>query len=113
MKEIKNANHQPLISVIMPVFNGEKYLSLAIESILEQTFTDFEFIIINDGSTDDSEKIILSYQDRRIRYIKNKENLNIGRTLNKGIDLAKGKYIARMDCDDISLPNRFERHFLL
>jgi len=95
------------ISVVMPVYNGEKYLSEAIESVLNQTFGDFEFIIINDGSTDRTEDIILSYADPRIVYVKNEENLQIARTLNKGIILVKGKYIARMDADDISLPERF------
>lgn len=101
-------NH-PIISVVMPVYNGEKYLSEAIDSILYQTYTDFEFIILNDGSTDNTEEIILSYDDPRIVYVKNEENLQIVETLNKGIALAKGKYIARMDADDISLPERFEK----
>ncbi|SMM98926.1 Glycosyltransferase [uncultured Candidatus Thioglobus sp.] len=101
--------NNPKISVIMPVYNGEKYLKEAINSILNQTFTDFEFIIINDGSTDNTENIILSYDDERIIYIKNQENLKISKTLNKGIELAKGEYIARMDADDISIPKRFEK----
>ncbi len=99
----------PLISVVMPVYNSEKYLEEAINSILNQTFTDFEFIILNDGSTDKTEDIILSYSDSRILYIKNKTNLQIVKTLNKGIELASGKYIARMDSDDISSPERFEK----
>ena len=99
----------PLISVIMPVYNGEKYLREAIDSILNQTYTNFEFIILNDGSTDRTEEIILSYDDSRIVYVKNEENLQIVKTLNKGIALAKGKYIARMDADDISLSERFEK----
>ena len=99
----------PEITVLMPVYNGEKYLRPAIESILNQTFSDFEFLIINDGSTDNSESIILSYKDERIRYVKNENNLKLIKTLNKGIDLARGKYIARMDADDISLPTRLER----
>lgn len=99
----------PMISVVMPVYNGEKYLSEAIDSILNQTYTDFEFIILNDGSTDKTEEIILSYDDPRIVYVRNKENLRIVKTLNKGIELAKGKYIARMDADDISFPERFEK----
>lgn len=99
----------PFISVLMPVYNGEKYLREAIDSILNQTYTNFEFIIINDGSTDTTEEIILSYEDERILYIKNEENLRLIRTLNKGLDLAKGKYIARMDADDISLPSRLEK----
>lgn len=95
------------ISVIMPVYNAEKYLKEAIDSILEQTYSDFEFIIINDCSSDDSEEIIMSYDDERIVYLKNEENLGVARTLNKGLDAAKGEYIARMDSDDISLPDRF------
>ena len=96
----------PSITVLMPVYNAEKHLSEAIESILNQTYKDFEFLIINDGSSDQSESIINRYNDKRIRYIKNNTNLKIAETLNKGISLAKGKYIARMDADDISLPER-------
>ncbi|WP_373032039.1 glycosyltransferase family 2 protein [Sulfurovum sp.] len=99
----------PMISVVMPVYNGEKHLNEAIESILNQTYTDFEFIIINDGSTDKTEDIILSYKDPRILYSKNEINLQIVKTLNKALDMASGKYIARMDADDISLPRRFEK----
>lgn len=98
----------PKITVLMPVYNGEKFLRDAIESILNQTFQDFEFLIIDDGSTDASVDIIKSYDDPRIRLITNGKNLNLINTLNKGIDLAHGKYIARMDCDDISFPKRLE-----
>jgi glycosyltransferase involved in cell wall biosynthesis len=97
----------PVISVLMPVYNGERFLKEAIESILKQSYTNFEFIIINDGSTDLTEKIILEFSDKRIVYIKNEANLKLIKTLNKGIDLANGKYIARMDADDISHPDRF------
>lgn len=97
------------ITILLPVYNGEKYLREAIESILNQTFIDFEFLIINDGSTDTSEEIILSFDDSRIRYIKNEQNLKLIATLNKGLEIANGKYIARMDADDISLPNRLEK----
>lgn len=99
----------PKVSVVMPVYNGEPYLREAIESILNQTYTDLELIIINDGSTDNSEEIILSYKDPRIVYVKNPSNLQIVKTLNKGISLSRGDYIARMDSDDISLPTRFEK----
>lgn len=99
------------ISVVMPVYNGEKYLREAIESILNQTLMDFEFIIINDGSVDGSEDIIKSYNDSRIIYLKNEENKGIVYSLNCGIDRSKGKYIARMDCDDISLPERFQKQY--
>jgi glycosyltransferase involved in cell wall biosynthesis len=92
----------------MPVYNGAKYVEEAIRSILAQTFHDFEFLIINDGSTDNSEEIILSFTDPRIRYIKNETNLKLIATLNKGLKLARGKYIARMDADDISLPDRLQ-----
>ena len=99
----------PLVSVLMAVYNGEKFLREAIDSILNQTYTNFEFLIVNDGSVDLTEEIILSYSDSRIRYIKNETNLKLIASLNKGLDLANGKYIARMDADDISLPNRIEK----
>jgi len=98
-----------MISVLMPVYNGETHLKEAIDSILNQTFADFEFLIINDGSTDRSEEIILSYEDERIRYIANEVNLGLVKTLNKGLDLASRKYVARMDADDIAMPHRFEK----
>ncbi|HLP19728.1 MAG TPA: glycosyltransferase [Chitinophagales bacterium] len=97
----------PAISVLMPVYNGASYLASAIDSILGQTFTDFELVIINDGSTDNSEEIIKRYKDPRIRYVNNEVNLKLIATLNKGIALCNGKYIARMDADDISEPDRF------
>lgn len=101
----------PSISVVMPVYNAGKFLKQAIESILNQTYSDFEFIIINDGSIDDTESIILSYTDTRITYVVNSSNLGIVETLNKGIEAAKGKYLARMDADDIALPKRFEKQY--
>jgi glycosyltransferase involved in cell wall biosynthesis len=99
---------KPLVSVVMSVFNGAEYLRVAIESILTQTFTNFEFIIINDGSTDNSEDIVLSFKDSRIKYHLNEQNIGLTKSLNKGIRLSKGNYIARMDADDIAYPNRFE-----
>jgi len=96
----------PLVTVLMPVYNGEKYLKEAIESVLNQTFRDFEFLIIDDGSADKSAETIKSFNDARIRLERNETNLGLIKTLNKGLGLAKGKYIARMDCDDISLPKR-------
>lgn len=97
------------ISVIMPAYNAEKYIGEAIESILNQTYKDFEFIIINDGSIDKTKEKILSYQDKRIVYLENKKNLGIVATLNKGLDYATGEFIARMDSDDISAKTRFEK----
>ncbi len=96
----------PRVSVVMPVFNGERYLREAIDSILTQTYKDFEFIIVNDGSTDNSESIIQAYDDPRIVYLKNEQNSKICVTLNKGLYAARGEYIVRMDCDDISLSDR-------
>ncbi len=94
------------ISVIMPVYNGADYLVDAVDSIIGQTYQDFELVIINDCSTDDTEEIIQSYHDKRIVYLKNEENLGVARTLNRGLDIAKGEYIARMDADDIARPER-------
>ena len=95
----------------MPVYNGATYLNEAIDSILNQTYNDFEFLIIDDGSTDGSVKIIKSYDDNRIRLVENRNNLGQSETLNKGLSLAKGKYIARMDQDDISMPERLKKQF--
>lgn len=101
----------PLVSVIMSVYNAEKYVGEAIESILNQTFTDFEFLIFNDGSKDRSAEIVLQYADKdsRIVFYNYTENTGYLKHLNEGIDKAKGKYIARMDADDISLPQRFAK----
>lgn len=96
----------PLVSVVMSAHNEDKYISEAIESIINQTYSNLEFIIINDGSTDGTERIIQSYNDSRIIYVKNERNLGLIGSLNKGLSIAKGKYIARMDSDDISTLNR-------
>ena len=101
----------PRISVIMSVYNGERYLRQAIESILNQTLPDFEFIIVNDASTDSSNQIMQSYNDGRIRIINNESNIGLTRSLNKAIEQAKGELIARQDADDISLPNRLKEQF--
>ena len=99
----------PTISVIMSVYNGERYLKDSIESILNQSFSDFEFIIINDGSTDNSNNIIIEYSksDSRIVFV-NQKNIGLTKSLNKGLKIAKGEYIARQDSDDISDEKRFE-----
>ncbi|GAA6212664.1 hypothetical protein NBRC116602_24050 [Hyphomicrobiales bacterium 4NK60-0047b] len=93
----------------MPVHNGESFLKPAIDSILNQTFQDFEFIIINDGSTDRSNEIISSYTDNRIQLIHHDTNLGIVHSLNEGVAQSTGEFIARMDCDDLSRPKRLER----
>lgn len=101
---------KPIISVILPVYFGERYLRESINSILTQTFTDFEFIIFDDGSTDGSRKILESYDDPRIHLIF-QENAGLPETLNRAIALCKGRYIARQDHDDISLPMRLQKQF--
>ena len=93
----------------MPVYNAEQHLGEAIESILQQSFGDFEFLIIDDGSSDGSTRIVLSYDDKRIRLLQNPENCGLSITLNRGIAEARGQYIARMDSDDISLPQRLQK----
>lgn len=97
-----------LLSVVMPVYNGAPYLGRAIDSILCQTCGDYEFIIINDGSIDESAAIIQKYDDSRIRYYEH-PNRGLAATLNRGIEMATGKYLARQDQDDISFPQRFEK----
>jgi hypothetical protein len=99
----------PLVTVLMPVFNAERYLRLSIESILGQTFADFEFLIIDDGSTDTSRQIVGSFGDPRIRLVANVVNMGITETLNLGLQLASGDLVARQDADDISDPKRLER----
>jgi glycosyltransferase involved in cell wall biosynthesis len=93
----------------MPVYNNEEYVHEAIESILTQTFTDFEFLIINDGSTDASRTVIASYHDPRIRLIDNPINMGLIKSLNRGLSLARGEYVARIDGDDTSYPERLEK----
>ncbi len=103
----------PTISVIMPVYNAQTYLRECIDSVLNQTFADFEFIIIDDCCTDSTATILSSYNDARIKIFKNETNLGLTKSLNRAIELAQGKYIARMDADDICLPTRFEKQFQL
>jgi len=100
---------KPLISVLMPVYNSESTVRQAIESILNQSFCDFELVIIDDCSTDRTKEIILSFNDQRIKFIENSENLKLAACLNKGMKAAQGKYIARMDGDDISLKHRLKK----
>lgn len=102
----------PKISVIMPVYNTiEEYLRIAIESILEQTYTDLELIIVNDGSINNAEDVILSYKDERIRYFK-QDNKGVSSARNFGIDQAKGEYVAIADSDDIYDAQRLEKQYI-
>ncbi len=97
------------VSVIMPVYNAENFIGQSIQSVLKQTFEDFELIVIDDGSTDSSKNIILSFDDKRIQYLQNEKNMGVVKTLNKGISICSGEYIIRMDADDICEPQRFEK----
>lgn len=103
----------PKVSVVMSVYNGEDFLHQAIKSVLTQTFTDFEFLIVNDGSTDGTGEILASYYDPRIIVIKNEENVGLAASLNRAITMARGEYIARQDADDISYPERFTNQVAL
>lgn len=103
-----NSQADPLLTVVMPVFNAEKYLREAIDSVLNQTYKNFELIIINDGSTDRSVDVIRSYTDERIRFIDNVVNKGVAYSRNLGLKEAKGEFLTWTDSDDINLPDRFE-----
>lgn len=100
--------NKPLVSVIMPVYNGEDFISEAIESVLIQTYSNLELIVINDASRDNTESILKSFSDNRICVITNNDNLGVAESRNKGIDVSKGRYIAFIDADDIWEPNKIE-----
>ncbi len=104
---------KPLISLILPAYNSEEYLEEAIISILNQSFKNFEFIIVNDASTDNTQKIIKKYaqKDSRVKFIKNEIQKKIAKSLNIGIEKSSGKYIARMDSDDWAYPERLKLQF--
>lgn len=104
--KMQNRQNNPEISVVMPVYNAEKYVKEAIDSIINQSFTDFECIIVDDGSTDKTKEIIRSYDDKRIILVENKHDFI--ESLNMGMKRAKGKYIARMDADDMMHPDRLK-----
>jgi len=104
-----NLDKSPLITVVMSVYNAEKYVNQAVESVLHQSFRDFEFIIIDDGSTDASSSLLEGYDDPRIRLYHNPDNMGLARSLNQGLASAKGEYVARMDADDIAVPGRLEK----
>jgi glycosyltransferase involved in cell wall biosynthesis len=112
VKNIDKSIENPLVTVLLPVYNGGNFLKETIQSILDQTYENFEFIIINDCSTDNSENIIQDFNDKRISYIKNNQNLELINTLNKGITISKGKYIVRIDADDIAHRERISRQVL-
>lgn len=98
-----------MISVIMPVFNAERFLKEAIQSILKQTYTDLELIVVDDASTDSLPFIMQSFSDKRVRYVKNEKRVGVACSLNRGLQKARGEHIARMDADDIASSKRFEQ----
>jgi Glycosyltransferases involved in cell wall biogenesis len=99
------------ISVVMPAYNAEQYISEAIESILRQTFKDFEYIVIDDGSTDNTVAVLNSFKDKRLKVIRNEKNLNQSKCRNIGIREAEGEYCAFMDADDVSFQDRLQKQF--
>ena len=100
---------EPTVTVLMPLYNGERYVREAVESILQQTWQDFELLIIDDGSSDKGPDIVSSMKDERIVLLRNPRNIGVAATLNRGLAIARGRYIARMDADDISLPDRLKK----
>lgn len=108
---VEHKNQKPIVSVVMPTYNRASFLKRSIESILDQTFSDFEFIIVDDGSNDNTQEILNYYvkKDKRIRILRNNTNKGISYSRNRGLDAAKGKYIAVMDSDDMSYPWRLKR----
>lgn len=109
MRHIVLDEERPLVSIIVPVYNSERYVGATLNSLVSQTFKDFEIIIVNDASTDNSKGVIDSFSfDRRIRYFDNDSNLGTGRTLNHGHEFAKGKYVTWCSSDNIYFPNFIE-----
>ena len=100
---------RPRVTVLLPVYNGGMYIDEAVRSILRQTFPDFELLAIDDGSTDGTLEALRAYRDPRVRIVVNDRNLGLVDTLNRGLSLSRGEYVARMDSDDVSLPGRLER----
>ena len=103
-------NLTPPVTVLLPVYNAAPYLREAVDSVLAQTFTDYELLIINDGSTDDTANILASYKDERITIV-TQQNIGLIATLNKGLSIAKGKYVARFDADDVCYPDRLKLQY--
>jgi Glycosyl transferase family 2 len=99
----------PRVTVLMSVYNGERFLGEAVAGILSQTYTDFELLIVDDGSTDGSRALASSFEDPRIRLLVNSRNLGLARSLNRGLEVARGEYVARQDADDFSEPERLAK----
>ncbi len=104
-----NTLAKPKISVLMPVYNGERFIAESIHSVFNQTFTDFELLVIDDGSTDQSAAIVSSFKDKRIRLVRNEKNRGLVAVRNQAIELSRGEYLAWLDADDIALPDRLKQ----
>ncbi|MDP2852235.1 MAG: glycosyltransferase [Gallionella sp.] len=109
MSQTPSDLHIPLVSVLLPAYNCEAYVLEAVSSMLSQSFSDFELLVIDDGSTDSTRKLLEAVHDARLRLVSNERNIGLIGTLNRGLALAVGRYIARMDADDISAPERLEK----
>ena len=107
--ELRSVNKTPHVSVLLPVYNGEKTIRLAVKSILDQSYTDFELILLDDGSTDQTLSILRAIHEPRVRIISDGKNKGLAARLNEGVSLAKGTYIARMDADDLAFPERLKK----
>lgn len=106
----KRLTYKPTVSVVLPSYNMGNTLPEAIDSVINQTYKDWELVVINDGSLDNTREVLKAYKNNyKIRVLHNRKNIGLVRTLNRGIKAARGKYIARLDADDISIPDRFER----
>lgn len=106
---VSSKANNPVVSVLVGVYNEEKYIEASLQSLLDQTFGDFEVIVVDDCSTDSSVEIVQLFDDPRVRLLENEENIGLTKSLNRALDAAEGRYVARQDADDLSYPSRLER----
>jgi hypothetical protein len=109
LEAVERLDMPPRVSVLMPMHNASQFVGRALQSVLAQTFSDFELLVINDGSTDGSDKVVEEYSDPRVKLHHNSGNIGVPATLNRGLELATGEYVARLDADDICVPSRLAR----
>ena len=112
---MEQMDKQPLVSVIMPVYNGGRFIEAAIRSVMAQTMEDWELLVLDDGSTDDSQAIAqsLAQEDDRIHFLPNAQNMGVSKTRNRGLTFSRGRYAALLDCDDLWLPQKLEQQLAL
>ncbi len=115
MNEFLKISSDPFVSVIMPVYNGERYIEQSIRSVIMQTYSNWELIVIDDFSSDSTAEIVkaLCKEDKRVRYVKNSQNIGTAKTRNRGLDLCKGDFVALLDSDDIWYPEKLEKQLAL